>query len=619
MWSVKLGGVYVKKHGISILVALAVSLLASSMIVRTRTVFADFPTSDTPALLTSLSPPNATIGQNVTWLIWTDVNCSGCLVDLEIVDETNSTTIFKGNGTLGILHECGSMKKEISTAGYSQHEYRFTAEMSVNGMKMISSKYLDLHVVLPTFSIYTYTSPYKAIPGDDIGLTIWEGYPYVDAVANVTVYNGTHASLWTASGRAISSTNGSQEIDIPTVGLVAGFYYVNTTATSAVGNASSTTSFTLVDIMVSVDEYSYYIGDLVNVSMRTYTSISQAGLQIFLFGFPPVVVVDEYVLLTGGKGSKLYDSSGWSPAFYSVSCNVTIGARTSFDYGYFSLIAFDVDVETDKYSYVAGERVNITTSTNPPQPSAIFNLAITNSTDDEVWSDGPSNLGLGGNASVLFNTAGLPPDDYTITAVVNNTHYEETGYGYFEIPLIVHTFDILADISPYSNTGYSMPRLNTTVVPGQTNANLTIEVSRGGTTYYSFTKDNFDVSTYIYFIPAVALPNGSYTVDVSVTSLVGTNSTGDYFYYANGIDADGDGLSDSAEQTLVTEAHNPDTDGDGFFDGMEVYHGSDPLDPLIVIPESSFMQAVILACTTPLLYLIAKRRARPSKRQNLFF
>ncbi len=46
-------------------------------------------------------------------------------------------------------------------------------------------------------------------------------------------------------------------------------------------------------------------------------------------------------------------------------------------------------------------------------------------------------------------------------------------------------------------------------------------------------------------------------------------------------DMDGDGLLDTEEAVIGTDALNPDTDGDGFDDGDEVLvMGTDPLDPL---------------------------------------
>lgn len=44
-------------------------------------------------------------------------------------------------------------------------------------------------------------------------------------------------------------------------------------------------------------------------------------------------------------------------------------------------------------------------------------------------------------------------------------------------------------------------------------------------------------------------------------------------------DTDGDGLTDSEEDTLGTDPNDSDTDGDGLSDGQEVEEGTDPLDP----------------------------------------
>ena len=51
-------------------------------------------------------------------------------------------------------------------------------------------------------------------------------------------------------------------------------------------------------------------------------------------------------------------------------------------------------------------------------------------------------------------------------------------------------------------------------------------------------------------------------------------------------DMDGDGLLDTEEEVIGTNALNPDTDGDGFTDGQEVLvMGTDPLDPLDPTPD----------------------------------
>jgi hypothetical protein len=165
----------------------------------------------------------------------------------------------------------------------------------------------------------------------------------------------------------------------------------------------------------------------------------------------------------------------------------------------------------------------------------------------------------------------------------------ESDSDFFEI--IVPTFNILANIQPYANTGYAMPSLNITVSPGQANANLTFTVSHYQT-YYTFNKEAFTISAYTYFIPAVGLPNSTYSVQVSVSSAIGTNSTYASFSYTSGADSDCDGLSDSEERTRSTSLTNPDSDGDGFFDGLEVFRGSNPLDQASVIPEQLIVPLV---------------------------
>ncbi len=87
-------------------------------------------------------------------------------------------------------------------------------------------------------------------------------------------------------------------------------------------------------------------------------------------------------------------------------------------------------------------------------------------------------------------------------------------------------------------------------------------------------------------------------------------------------DMDGDGLLDTEETAIGTDALNSDTDGDGFTDGQEVLlMGTDPLDPFdptpIPVPEpASWLMLVAGAAFLGLLY---RRRAghvaitRPSR------
>lgn len=99
---------------------------------------------------------------------------------------------------------------------------------------------------------------------------------------------------------------------------------------------------------------------------------------------------------------------------------------------------------------------------------------------------------------------------------------------------------------------------------------------------------NGTLYTASFSIPAGAA-NGNYTISIILAELsdagnnpVSVATTNGVITVTGGVggtDSDGDGLTDSEEQTLGTDPNNPDTDGDGLSDGAEVnVHGTDPLD-----------------------------------------
>jgi hypothetical protein len=77
-------------------------------------------------------------------------------------------------------------------------------------------------------------------------------------------------------------------------------------------------------------------------------------------------------------------------------------------------------------------------------------------------------------------------------------------------------------------------------------------------------------------------------------------------------DTDGDGFYDGEEVfELGTDALNPDTDGDGFDDGEEVFElGTDPLDPLDPTPVPEPASWLMLVAGMALLGLLYRRRTQ---------
>ena len=79
-------------------------------------------------------------------------------------------------------------------------------------------------------------------------------------------------------------------------------------------------------------------------------------------------------------------------------------------------------------------------------------------------------------------------------------------------------------------------------------------------------------------------------------------------------DMDGDVLLDVEEEVLGTNALNPDTDGDGFDDGVEVLElGTDPLDPFDPTPVPEPASWLMLVAGIGFLGVLYRRHIRASR------
>jgi hypothetical protein len=491
--------------------------------------------------MTRLTPESATIGQAITWLIWTEPGLPGQQVTLTITDigtntASNNTVIYNQNMNLNTTNYSGAYQLNVNTAGFKNHVYAFTANTISGNMELESTRYSDFSSVASGLAMFAFVSPFYSIPGDTVELTIYAydsaTFHGAAATANITLSNSTQS--W--KNVAIPASNGSRVIQVSTTGLKSGSYQLNVAATSAIGKAFDTASFLLKDIIIAVEDYTNYIGNPVNVSIRTYPNITQSGLEISFFNytsFKTVKVFDQYVTLTNGKAIVLPNSNTWKPESYDAIANATVNSKNIEGLDYFNLEAFSVDVETDEGSYLPGQSVNVTTTTTPSQGVKQFRLKVTNSTDDVVYAYGPSNLRSDGTAVNLISTTGWPIGNYaveaSVTSTVQGTQYVINNTSDFDI--YSRIFNVDATLSSSTFSGYVMPLLSITTSPGQTNANITITIQ--GPDYYSvtqgqeylFKKTLFDCTQYLYNLPLPIAPNGTRTIRVQVDSSAGTNST----------------------------------------------------------------------------------------------
>lgn len=100
-----------------------------------------------------------------------------------------------------------------------------------------------------------------------------------------------------------------------------------------------------------------------------------------------------------------------------------------------------------------------------------------------------------------------------------------------------------------------------TNVPTNSGSFLDVSVQPGQTYRYRITAQNE---------AGVSTPTSDGIVIVPVKELVLPTLP------PGGLDSDSDGLSDSEELVFSTDARNPDSDGDGFLDGNEVFHFYNP-------------------------------------------
>ncbi|WP_244981472.1 adventurous gliding motility protein AgmC [Corallococcus exercitus] len=188
---------------------------------------------------------------------------------------------------------------------------------------------------------------------------------------------------------------------------------------------------------------------------------------------------------------------------------------------------------------------------------------------------GPIPVDASGNWSQAL-PGPLANGTYTVTAVavdgVGNT--SPTATSTFTVNTAAPT---VAITTPANGSSTTNP--NVTVTGTSTGA-TSVTVTFQGTNYGPIAVNAS--GNWSQALPG-PLANGTYTVTAVSTNGAGTNSSTATTTFTvtpvGTVDSDNDGLTDAEEVVLGTNPNNPDTDGDGIPDGIEVkVGGTDPLD-----------------------------------------
>jgi len=531
--------------------------------------------SGIPALYSALSPWNASINGNITWLLWTYPIVPNGTVVLKIYDYTNDTTVYGPTETT--LSPAGAMNLTIATDGFnSSHTYSFIAALR-HDYGWVQSEVELAPPITPSLNVYCYASPYEVLLGEPVSIQIWL-WPAGSASANLTVIDSNGYRVYNETGIQIPE-NGSATVEVSTENLTAGYYEVNVTVTRDGLTKSDTCWFSLTYVILQMEEYTYYLGENITVTVYSLPAINQATIEVEHWDTGKIMY-QKVVNLTDGQATVVIETnSSWPTGSYWAKGSVTVDSTVYTDYRFFELTEYSVSAFLDRYLYFRGlQNATLTIRTYPAQPNASFQVQLMRWSDgyESIWNT-TSQLTPYGNASIIIplTELNLTEDYYDIKVTVNSSGVVKYAWEFFYLEK--KTFDVVASVDAYNLVGYSMPILTVTTSPGQTQANATIHVS-GFNFYYKCNLTNTDITEVTIPLPFAALKNDSYSIGVFVDSSAGSNKSWTWVQYSSGLDTDMDGLSDADEEAIGTDPTSYDSDGDGYFDGLEVFTGSDPLN-----------------------------------------
>ncbi|WP_338280958.1 adventurous gliding motility protein AgmC [Corallococcus caeni] len=488
----------------------------------------------------------------------TSVNTATVTVTGTTTNATSVTLTFEG-ASYGPINVDGSGNWSFPLPGpLAEATYTVTA-VSVNGAGTTSATATSTFTVdltPPTVAISTPAD--GAVVGTD---TVTVTGTSTGATSVTLTYNGTDYGPIPVDGA------GNWTYPLP-VSLPEGSITVTAVATDAAGNESTPddTTFTVDLTAPEVEITAPADGTTVASSTVTVTGTSVGATFVTLTfegtDYGPIPV----------------DASGnWSQALpgpladgtYTVTAVSTdaAGNESTPDSSTFTVdtTAPVVAITTPANGSTVGANVTVTGTASGGATSVTVTFQGTNY--------GPIPVDASGNWSQAL-PGPLANGSYTVTAVavdaVGNT--SPTATSTFTVNTAAPTVAITTPAN-----GSTLTNPNVTVTGTAANA-TTVTVTFQGTNYGPITVTG---GNWSQALPG-PLANGTYTVTAVSTNGTTNSSTATTTFTVNTagtVDTDNDGLTDDEEIAQGTDPNNPDSDGDGIPDGVEVkVGGTDPLD-----------------------------------------
>ncbi|MFB1481346.1 Ig-like domain-containing protein [Corallococcus sp. RDP092CA] len=512
--------------------------------------------TSTPATSTftvDLSVPTVAISTPVTG---TSVNTDTVTVTGTTTNATSVTLTFDG-ASYGPISVDASGNWSFPLPGpLAEATYTVTA-VSVNGAGTNSAPATSTFTVdltPPTVAISTpvdgstTNTPNVTVTGTSTGAT------------SVTLtYNGTNYGPVPVDG------SGNWSYTLP-VSLPEGAVTVTATATDAAGNTSTPddTSFTVDLTAPEVDITSPLDGETVASSTVTVTGTSVGATSVTL----------------------TFEGNDYGPISVDPSGNWSFPLPGPLADGTYTVTATATDAAgnestPDSISFTVDQTAPTVAITTPANGSTVgANVTVTGTTTGATsvtvsfqgTDYGPIAVDASGNWSQAL-PGPLANGDYTVTAVAVDAagNASTPATSTFTVSTAAPTVSITTPANGSTVT-------NPTVTVTGTAANATsVTVTFEGTSYPA----TLNGGNWTVALPG-PLADGTYTVTAVSSDGTTHSATATTTFTVNAagpVDSDNDGLTDEEEIAQGTDPNNPDTDGDGIPDGVEVNVGhTNPLD-----------------------------------------